>query len=1733
MAASREKRSNAGTRMSKLLDEEEEDEFYKNTYGGFEDAENDQEYKSEDSGDDDVDSDFSIDENDEVISDHEDDKPKRAKRLVTRAYKEPKKVAKKETADVTDKPFPFNIPEDQAGPSNSTPVKKPVVKKQLSAPSKSERKSCRKSTAAKSAELRKRVKQRDEEYQRRRKKMKLKEKKEEPMTQEELLEEAKATERENIASLEQFQLMELEKKKIRPVKKTFKGPMIRYHSFAAPLIEELPSSENQTIDVDDTMVSVDEPKEPEMTSNDKKCERTLITFPDEATLKSLFPQEKRPLRQPRLCPFSRTLARYFDPVVRLPYSNVVSFRILRSTYESKLESMGDRADPEVASWIAWRKKQQELRTLVAKKLQQIVTNIRPQPQTDQTPGPSSSANTPTIIRTAGQTILSGAPTRPTILIPKQQKKLSGPEMSYPDGRSNEYWPYCGGDTPPPAPSQSYLVQTTQRVEYFPSNSRSEQNRFTEVHHYTTVSTSYGAYPGAPPNFSVPPPGYPAINQAPPSMSSTGVKRKSDLEVDGYKVSAERAEKIMKMLLKPDPDKSPPRRSSYSRERSSHEYKRRRSRSPRSNRGRSPQPRRRSPDNRSSSRRRSPDRRTPSSSSSSRSRYSRRVTPERDRRSSSNRPKERPVGRVHPYGSQSVPANKQDQNRNKKETDVPKEAGEERNGENGSKGAEKYLYVSSTPFEQYYKYIRGVFQPTRRQLDLCKQFEEELIQRGKKTRASKPAYPPLQRKQKLHIHKCCQEDDCDSSESEDDDDDGSSEDEGECSLRELEHKKKHPDRLHAELWFNDAGEMNDGPLCRCSMRSRRSGIRHGIYAGEEPLPACNPDSNNAERLYHYRITISPPTNFLTKLPTVISHDGHEYLFEGFSLLSHYPVGNLPVCKVIRFNFEYTIEYIEEDMPYNFTMRELDLFYQYLFVEMLELVDFNMKAHNDPDGCPRFHFFPRFVRELPENGISLLCMSEVMKYLLDKNRPLVNEEDLLEYLNKSQTEWLNVADEVKGMIVTNPGLKPSSIRVDQLDREKIKKDFLTYPEIVHFGIRPPQLSYAGNAEYNREWREYVKLRHLIANSPKPSSEEKYNLKVKEDRLQEMRMQNKMKRDVTVAVSAEGFYRTGIMADMVQHAMVLPVLVCHLRFHKSVDQLEKIINYQFRNRYLLQLALTHPSYRENFGTNPDHARNSLTNCGIRQPEYGDRRIHYQNTRKRGIKTLISIMSLPGRKAETESNITHNERLEFLGDAVVEFVSSIHLFFMFPDLEEGGLATYRAAIVQNQHLALLAKTLHLEEYMLYAHGSDLCHDLELRHAMANCFEALMGALYLDGGIDIADRVFSETFFKGDGVLANVWIRYPKHPLQQEEPSGDRHWVPKHLTLQKLVKFEEDHIGIPFNHIRLLARAFTDRSIGYNNITLGSNQRLEFLGDTVLQLIASNYLYKHFPNHHEGHLSLLRSSLVNNRTQARVCDDIGLTEFAIYSNPKSELKTKDRADLLEALLGALYVDKNLEYCTTFCNVCFFPRLRQFILNQDWNDPKSKLQQCCLTLRTMDGKEPDIPYYKVVQCIGPTNTRVYTVAVYFRDERLATAEGHSIQQAEMNAAKKALLKYESIFPQISHQKMVLQRTMTKKKPRQYRAKDEAEQSDKNVKDNDAATGGKKKNAKKKKTKADIVEETSATAVPCPTLSSLLMTKSVKEEKPVLNTDIDFSLSSSDNDVDTQQKLEKVFTLSEGECSSSE
>ncbi|XP_022671092.1 ribonuclease 3-like isoform X2 [Varroa destructor] len=940
--------------------------------------------------------------------------------------------------------------------------------------------------------------------------------------------------------------------------------------------------------------------------------------------------------------------------------------------------------------------------------------------------------------------------------------------------------------------------------------------------------------------------------------------------------------------------------------------------------------------------------------------------------------------------------------------------------------------------------------TERFEKLLTEFEEELLKRAERTRSTQAPYERPKRKPHICMHykkkqkrQNRQENgtktgiilSSDSSSDSSDTEWCSSEEED--NVTELELKKKHPYRLHEELWFNDPGEMNDGPLCRCSVKAKRTGIRHNLFPGEAPpSPACDPSSNNAGRLFHYRVAITPRTNFaLKRFPTVIRHDNHDFIFEGFSLFSHYKLpDNLPSCRIIRYNIEYLIAYIPEEFPSNFTVRGLDLLSDYLFKELLELVDINWRLNDQPsnEGCPQFHVMPRFVRPLPEKGKELLSLNLIIGHLLKNNRPLVSREGIPKLAKLDAAAWIDMVEaKVKGQLVTRPGMKPCSLRVDQLDREPSLENSTQFPVIVHFGMRPAQLSYAGNPKYQKALKELTKLKKYLATKAKVDYQDKARLAKKEKALQDLKQAQELKRDVTVVLSSEGFYRTGLRSDVAQHALVVPVLIGHLRFHRSLYRLEENLKLKFNDRLLLQLALTHPSYRENFGTNPDHARNSMTNCGMRQPEYGDRRVLYLYSRKRGIKMLLSIMSRLAKDIETASTVHHYERLEFLGDAVIEFLSSIHLFHMFPDVEEGGLATYRAAIVQNQHLAVLAKKLQLDEFMLYAHGSDLCHDLELKHAMANSLEALMGAIFLDHGIEHVDRVFGETLFRPSAVttancatvtsghramnwglecaeLLERWCNYRRHPLQLQEPDGDRRWIEHYPVLQKLTNFEKQ-IGVEFTHIRLLARAFTHRSVGFNNLTLGSNQRLEFLGDTVLQLVSSEYLYKFFPEHHEGHLSLLRSSIVNNRTQAVVHDDLGMLEYSMYPLSQNGLKVKDRADILEAFLGALFVDKGLDYCRRFCQVVFFPRLEHFIRNQDWNDPKSKLQQCCLTLRHMSNGQPEIPLYKVIDSSGPTNTRRYTVAVYFRGRRMATASGHSIKEAQWQAASLALANYKEFF----------------------------------------------------------------------------------------------------------------------------
>ncbi|XP_011868535.1 PREDICTED: vacuolar protein sorting-associated protein 72 homolog [Vollenhovia emeryi] len=376
MAATREKRSNAGNKMARLLNEEEEDDFYKTTYGGFDEVEQDHDYMEEDEAEDEVDSDFSIDENDEPVSDTEQEGPKKKRRLVTKAYKEPK---------------PATLH------AQSTPREKRIKqsKQEKTLIDSIERKSIRRSTAAKSAATQKRLRERNEDQRRKIKVVKYDIWK---PTQEELLEEALQTEELNTKSLEKYQKLENEKKTTRTVRKTHVGPIIRYQSLSMPvMVLETSVDEDERINVecdDEKKGSSNNPGSPKEGSETESktdgkddggesantalsaptkrkdihaeetgtfYERTFVTFENEQSYLDVFKKStsQRPPLKP-LCAITRLPAKYLDPMTQLPYKNVQTFRLLREAYYQQLEGRTELNDasqsPELLRWLEWRQK---------------------------------------------------------------------------------------------------------------------------------------------------------------------------------------------------------------------------------------------------------------------------------------------------------------------------------------------------------------------------------------------------------------------------------------------------------------------------------------------------------------------------------------------------------------------------------------------------------------------------------------------------------------------------------------------------------------------------------------------------------------------------------------------------------------------------------------------------------------------------------------------------------------------------------------------------------------------------------------------------------------------------------------------------------------------------------------------------------------------------------------------------------------------------------------------------------------------------------------------------------------------------------------------------------------------------------------------------------------------------------------------------------------------------------
>ncbi|MDB5194610.1 MAG: Ribonuclease 3 [Parcubacteria group bacterium] len=217
-----------------------------------------------------------------------------------------------------------------------------------------------------------------------------------------------------------------------------------------------------------------------------------------------------------------------------------------------------------------------------------------------------------------------------------------------------------------------------------------------------------------------------------------------------------------------------------------------------------------------------------------------------------------------------------------------------------------------------------------------------------------------------------------------------------------------------------------------------------------------------------------------------------------------------------------------------------------------------------------------------------------------------------------------------------------------------------------------------------------------------------------------------------------------------------------------------------------------------------------------------------------------------------------------------------------------------------------------------------------------------------------------------------------------------------------EDSAGIHFNDKALLRQAFTHRSYLNENRASGleHNERLEFLGDAVLELVITDYLYKRFTEMNEGELTSLRSALVNWDTCATVATSLGANDFLLLS--KGETKDTGRArqyilaNTLEAIIGALYMDQGFEVAREFISKHIASLAENIIEKGTWIDAKSSFQA------EAQEHEGITPSYKTIKESGPDHDKHFVIGVYLNTEKIAEGAGQSKQDAEQVAARNAL-----------------------------------------------------------------------------------------------------------------------------------
>jgi ribonuclease-3 len=227
---------------------------------------------------------------------------------------------------------------------------------------------------------------------------------------------------------------------------------------------------------------------------------------------------------------------------------------------------------------------------------------------------------------------------------------------------------------------------------------------------------------------------------------------------------------------------------------------------------------------------------------------------------------------------------------------------------------------------------------------------------------------------------------------------------------------------------------------------------------------------------------------------------------------------------------------------------------------------------------------------------------------------------------------------------------------------------------------------------------------------------------------------------------------------------------------------------------------------------------------------------------------------------------------------------------------------------------------------------------------------------------------------------------------------------MNELIKLQKK-IGVEFINSELIKQALVHRSYlnEHSDFNVGHTERLEFLGDAVLEIVVTEFLYLNFPSTPEGDLTNWRASLVNAKMLYEIANELGIEDYLYLSKGEARDKNKKSrqfilANAVEAIIGAIYLDQGLEVSKEFITKHVISKLDDILKNQTYLDPKSRLQEKAQEIKGIT------PHYEILDEQGPDHAKIFSVGLYFGEEMVATGKGSSKQEAQVDAAIQGIKK---------------------------------------------------------------------------------------------------------------------------------